>query len=56
MAHCAVCGEYLHADEEWRLRPEIPPGTLETEVDGDYDEAYMHPDCRAEYVLEGNDD
>lgn len=52
MTNCAHCGEYLSVNEEWRLRPEIPPGTPETEVAEDYDEAYMHPDCRKEYIRE----
>lgn len=52
MTHCAHCGEYLSVNEEWRLRPEIPPGTPENEVAEDYDEAYMHPDCRKEYIRE----
>lgn len=53
MTHCGHCGEYLSVSEEWRLRPEIEPGTLETEVEEDFDNHYMHPECRKEYKREG---
>jgi hypothetical protein len=53
MTHCAHCGEYLSVDEEWRLRPEIEPGTSELDVPEEYrGDEYMHPDCRDEYVQE----
>lgn len=48
MTHCAHCGEYLYNDEEWRLRPDVEPGKLETEYDEDYDDWYMHPECYKE--------
>lgn len=49
MTDCAHCGEYLSVDEEWRLRPEIVPGTFETEDDYAPSESYMHPKCLREY-------
>ena len=52
MTDCAYCGEYLSVGEEWKLRPEIPAGTLETECEYDVGDAYMHPDCWQEYVCE----
>lgn len=45
MSECAHCGEYLHVDEEWRLRPGVIPGKLETEYEKEYEDWYVHPGC-----------
>jgi hypothetical protein len=53
MTDCELCGEYLYADQEWRLAPGLVPGderdgsTNYRERDGS---GYVHKDC-----LEEND-
>lgn len=46
MSDCELCGEYLSADEEWRLAPGLIPGS---ELDGNYGErdggGYVHKRC-----------
>jgi len=45
---CEICGEYLYADEEWRLMPGVIPGSTEggrtnyAERDGS---CYAHRRC-----------
>lgn len=48
MPDCEICGEYLYADEEWRLSPGLQPGS-EADPDTNYRErdgsGYVHERC-----------
>lgn len=40
---CYECGEPLHPEQEWRLRPELEPGEEATVDD------WIHKDCMSDY-------
>lgn len=48
MTYCELCGEYLYADEEWRLTPGQIPGKEGAE-DSNYKvrdgSGYVHKRC-----------
>jgi hypothetical protein len=48
MSDCEICGEYLYADEEWKLSPGLQPGS-ERDPSTNYRErdgsGYVHARC-----------